>query len=113
MPTRVTSCWPRRMPEATSTSPQPANAAPRVVRERRSWSHGTSAGGSGDPDALQEVADDVRGRATSHLRLAGGDEPVREHGHGHLLHVVGEDVVAPGQGRVGARGAQQVQRGAR
>ena len=68
---------------------------------------------SGDPDALEEVADDVRRRPTSHLRLPGRDEPVREHGHGHLLHVVREDVVAPGQGRVGARGAQEVDRGTR
>ena len=36
-------------------------------------------------------------------------QPVGQHGHGQLLQVVGDDVVASLQGRVGTRRAHEVQ----
>src|SRR5262249_19631175 len=70
-------------------------------------------GGSGDLDLVQDPLRHFLGRDLLGLRLVGDQDAVPQHVQRDGLDVLGRDVAAPAQERVGPRGLRQGQRGPR
>ena len=115
-PMRVTSGKPSAIPDRVRVRPAATNARPRTVRTSRDAGHRTvhpagverqsRDGHAGRAHGAGTGTRRTRSRSTSAVDrrascgLAGGDDPVREHRDDQCLHVVGQDVVAAGEGGV-------------
>src|SRR5690606_16499126 len=121
-PRATRSRSPTRNPPASTVAPANSRPTPRGVNALSGLTsfRGGAAGarpglGSArrrDRQPGHQVGDDLLGGALLHPGLGGEQQPVREDRDGERLDVVGDDVAAPLQGGVGARGADQVQGGA-
>ena len=83
----------------------------RDVQRGRMPAHAGSAGRR--RHLLQQALDHLRRRRPRHPQLRSQDEAMRQRGHRHRLHVVGQDEVAAADGRLGPGELQQGEAAAR
>src|SRR4051812_26875456 len=105
----------------TTTNPTPLSTGSETanpIRTRRApissqaSRKGTSAD-HGHGHALEDVPEQFVRTAAAEARLGGENEAVRQDVRGHRLDVIGEDVIAAGDGGEGAGGAEEGEAGSR
>src|SRR5918912_2937033 len=99
----ASSTTPRTRAPTRRAAAAPTSDQPRLVSMGFTVELGPASGpDAGDGDALQHRVEHVPGAGPAQLGLRREDQTVFEHARGQHLEVIGDHIVAPGGGGVGA-----------